>query len=153
PLVYGPREHPPLLLAATGTNGETAVSHRRQGTRKQLGLVMRLNSTAERQIGDLRDASKHTAPEAREVQGRLVRMRESEVRAVVLEVSARAISRHRVDGLVCDVVAFINLSHAHLDDYADMEQYFEAQLPLFEPERAKRAVVSLDTPWGQRVVE
>jgi UDP-N-acetylmuramoyl-L-alanyl-D-glutamate--2,6-diaminopimelate ligase len=34
-----------------------------------------------------------------------------------------------------------------------MEEYFQAKLPLFQPDRAKRAVVSLDSPWGQRVVD
>jgi UDP-N-acetylmuramoyl-L-alanyl-D-glutamate--2,6-diaminopimelate ligase len=80
-------------------------------------------------------------------------MRESEVRAVVIEVSAQALSRNRVDGLLFDVVAFTNLSHDHLDDYADMEEYFQAKLALFQPDRGKRGVISLDSPYGQRVVD
>jgi UDP-N-acetylmuramoyl-L-alanyl-D-glutamate--2,6-diaminopimelate ligase len=83
----------------------------------------------------------------------LARMRESEVRAVAVEVSAQALSRNRVDGLMFDVVAFTNLSHDHLDDYAGMDEYFEAKLAFFDPERGKRGVVSLDTAWGQKVVE
>jgi UDP-N-acetylmuramoyl-L-alanyl-D-glutamate--2,6-diaminopimelate ligase len=75
------------------------------------------------------------------------------VRAVTIEVSAQALTHNRVDGLVFDVVAFLNLSHDHLDDYADMERYFAAKLPLFDPEHARRAVVSLDNEWGQRVVD
>jgi UDP-N-acetylmuramoyl-L-alanyl-D-glutamate--2,6-diaminopimelate ligase len=80
-------------------------------------------------------------------------MREAEVRAVAIEVSAQALSRNRVDGILFDVVAYTNLSHDHLDDYADMEEYFRAKLPLFQPELSKRAVVCLDTAWGARVVE
>ena len=83
----------------------------------------------------------------------LARMRESEVRAVAVEVSAQALTKNRVDGLLFDVVAFTNLSHDHLDDYADMDEYFEAKLALFDPERGKRGVVSLDTAWGQKVVD
>ncbi|MEO8529496.1 MAG: cyanophycin synthetase, partial [Pseudolysinimonas sp.] len=66
---------------------------------------------------------------------------------------------HRVDGLLFDVVGFTNLSHDHLDDYrADtvelaMERYFQAKLPLFQPDLAKRAVICLDTAYGARVVE
>ncbi|TPX00927.1 UDP-N-acetylmuramoyl-L-alanyl-D-glutamate--2,6-diaminopimelate ligase, partial [Schumannella luteola] len=41
----------------------------------------------------------------------------------------------------------------HLDDYADMEEYFRAKLPLFEPEHARRGVVCLDSPYGRRVVD
>jgi len=34
-----------------------------------------------------------------------------------------------------------------------MEEYFQAKLPLFQPDRGKRGVVSLDSPYGQRVVD
>ena len=50
------------------------------------------------------------------------------------------------------MAAFTNLSHDHLDDYADMREYFEAKLPLFRPDRARRAVVSLDSAAGREVV-
>ena len=84
----------------------------------------------------------------------LARMRESEVRAVAIEVSAQALSCNRVDGLVFDVVAFTNLSHDHLDDYADMEEYFQAKLALLQPDRgqARRRLPRLRRG-AQRVVE
>jgi UDP-N-acetylmuramoyl-L-alanyl-D-glutamate--2,6-diaminopimelate ligase len=151
--VYRTREHSPLLFATTGTNGKTSTSYLLEGILRQLGLVTGLSSTAERHIGDLTVVSKLTTPEASEMHALLARMRESDVRAVVIEVSAQALSRHRVDGLLFDVVAFTNLSHDHLDDYADMEEYFQAKLPLFQPDRGKRGVVSLDSPYGQRVVD
>jgi len=151
--VYRTGEHPPLLLGVTGTNGKTSVSYVVEAILKQLGLVTGLSSTAERHIGDLTVVSRLTTPEASEMHALLARMRESEVRAVVVEVSAQALSKNRVDGLVFDVVAFTNLSHDHLDDYADMEEYFDAKVAFFEPERGKRGVVSLDSPWGEKVVE
>jgi UDP-N-acetylmuramoyl-L-alanyl-D-glutamate--2,6-diaminopimelate ligase len=150
---YRTNEHPPLLLGVTGTNGKTSVSYLVEAILKQLGLVTGLSSTAERHIGELTVVSRLTTPEASEMHALLARMRESEVRAVVVEVSAQALSSNRVDGLLFDVVAFTNLSHDHLDDYANLEEYFSAKLSFFEPERAKRGVVSLDSPWGQRVVE
>ncbi|WP_106212064.1 Mur ligase family protein [Glaciihabitans tibetensis] len=150
--VYRSSEHPPLLFGTTGTNGKTSVSYLLEGILKQLGLVTGLSSTAERHIGDLTVVSRLTTPEASEMHALLARMRESNVRAVAVEVSAQALSRNRVDGIMFDVVGFTNLSHDHLDDYADMEEYFAAKLPLFQPDRAKRGVVSLDTSWGQRVV-
>jgi len=153
------RTHPdeaedlPQLFAVTGTNGKTSTSYILEGILKQLGLVTGLSSTAERHIGSLSVTSRLTTPEASEMHALLARMRESEVRAVAVEVSAQALSRHRVDGIVFDVVAFTNLSHDHLDDYADMEEYYRAKLPLFEPEHGRRGVVSLDTDWGHRVVQ
>jgi UDP-N-acetylmuramoyl-L-alanyl-D-glutamate--2,6-diaminopimelate ligase len=151
--VYRTADDAPLLFGITGTNGKTSASYLLDGILRQLGLITGLSTTAERKIGDLTITSSLTTPEATEVHGLLARMRESEVRAVVLEVSAQAITRNRVDGLVFDVVGFLNLSHDHLDDYADMEEYFQAKLPLFQPDRAKRGVVSLDSEWGKRVVD
>ncbi|HEY1530749.1 MAG TPA: UDP-N-acetylmuramoyl-L-alanyl-D-glutamate--2,6-diaminopimelate ligase [Galbitalea sp.] len=151
--VYRTADHPPLLFGTTGTNGKTSTSYLLEGILRQLGLVSGLSSTSERHIGDLSVVSRLTTPEASEMHALLARMRESKVRAVAVEVSAQALSRNRVDGIVFDVVAFTNLSHDHLDDYADMEEYFQAKLALFDPERAHRGVVSLDTAWGQRVVD
>jgi UDP-N-acetylmuramoyl-L-alanyl-D-glutamate--2,6-diaminopimelate ligase len=151
--VYRTREHPPLLFGTTGTNGKTSTSYLLEAVLRQLGLVTGLSSTAERHIGDLTIVSRLTTPEASEMHALLARMRESGVRAVAVEVSAQALTHHRVDGLLFDVAGFTNLSHDHLDDYADMEEYFQAKLPLFQPELAKRAVVCLDTAYGARVVE
>jgi len=151
--VYRTRERPPLLFGTTGTNGKTSTSYLLEAVLRQLGLVTGLSSTAERHIGDLTIVSRLTTPEASEMHALLARMRESEVRAVAVEVSAQALTHHRVDGLLFDVAGFTNLSHDHLDDYADMEEYFRAKLPLFQPELAKRAVVCLDSPYGVRVVE
>ena len=151
--IYQTSEHPPLLLGVTGTNGKTSTAYLLEAILKQLGLVTGLSSTAERHIAQESVVSRLTTPEASELHALLARMRESEVRAVAVEVSAQALSSNRLGGLLFDVVAFTNLSHDHLDDYADMNTYFAAKLKLFEPELGKRGVVSLDSKWGQLVVE
>jgi UDP-N-acetylmuramoyl-L-alanyl-D-glutamate--2,6-diaminopimelate ligase len=144
---------PPLLFGTTGTNGKTSTSYLLEAILRQLGYVTGLSSTAERHIGDLTVVSRLTTPEASEMHALLARMREAAVRAVAIEVSAQALTWSRVDGIVFDVAAFTNLSHDHLDDYADMEEYFRAKLRLFQPDHAKRGVVCLDTAYGRRVVE
>lgn len=143
----------PLLFATTGTNGKTSVSHLLEGILDQLGVVTGLSSTAERHIAGEVIVSRLTTPEASEFHALLALMRERDVEAVAVEVSAQALSRHRVDGIHFDVAGFTNLSHDHLDDYADMEEYFEAKLPLFRADRSGRAVVCLDSPSGAVVVE
>lgn len=150
--VYRTGEQPPLLFGTTGTNGKTSTSYLLEAILRQLGLVTGLSSTSERHIGDLTVVSRLTTPEASEMHALLARMREAAVRAVAIEVSAQALTWRRVDGIVFDVAAFTNLSHDHLDDYADMEEYFQAKLPLFQPDRSRRGVVCLDTAWGARVV-
>lgn len=143
----------PLLFATTGTNGKTSVSHLLEGVLDQIGVVTGLSSTAERHIAGEIIVSRLTTPEASEMHALLALMRERDVEAVAVEVSAQALSRHRVDGILFDVAGFTNLSHDHLDDYRDMEEYFEAKLPLFRADRARRGVVCLDSPSGATVVE
>jgi UDP-N-acetylmuramoyl-L-alanyl-D-glutamate--2,6-diaminopimelate ligase len=83
----------------------------------------------------------------------LARMREAKVESVAIEVSAQALSQHRIDGIRFDVVGFTNLSHDHLDDYRDMDEYLAAKADLFQPERASRGVVCLDSSYGARFAE
>ncbi|QKJ19876.1 Mur ligase family protein [Microbacterium hominis] len=147
----GPGDDIPLLFGTTGTNGKTSVSHLLEGILGQLGAVTGLSSTAERHIAGEVIVSRLTTPEASEFHALLALMRERGVEAVAVEVSAQALSRHRVDGLVFDVAGFTNLSHDHLDDYADMREYFEAKMPLFRPDRSRRAVISLDSAPGAEV--
>jgi UDP-N-acetylmuramoyl-L-alanyl-D-glutamate--2,6-diaminopimelate ligase len=149
----GPDDDLPLLFATTGTNGKTSVSHLLEGMLSQLGIITGLSSTAERHIAGQVIVSRLTTPEASEFHALLALMRERGVEAVAVEVSAQALSRHRVDGIVFDVAAFTNLSHDHLDDYADMREYLEAKLPLFRPDRSRRAVISLDSASSAEVAE
>lgn len=151
--IYRTDENPATLFAVTGTNGKTSVVYLLFAILNQLGVVSGLTSTAERRIGDLAVTSSLTTPEASELHALLARMRESEVRAVGVEVSAQALTRHRVDGLVFDVAAFTNLSHDHLDDYEEMEDYFQAKLELFQPDRSRRGVITVDDDWGRRIAD
>lgn len=141
----------PQLLATTGTNGKTSVSHLLEGILGQLGVVTGLSSTAERHIAGEVIVSRLTTPEASEFHALLALMRERGVEAVAVEVSAQALTRHRVDGLLFDVAGFTNLTHDHLDDYADMSEYFEAKLPLFRSDRSRRGVVCLDSSAGAEI--
>lgn len=148
----GPDDDLPILLGTTGTNGKTSTSHLLAGILEQLGVIVGLSSTAERHIAGEVIVSRLTTPEASEFHALLALMRERGVEAVAVEVSAQALSRHRVDGLMFDVAAFTNLTHDHLDDYPDMRAYLEAKLPLFQPDRARRGVVALDSVAGAEFV-
>lgn len=149
--IHGTDDSRATLFAVTGTNGKTSVVYLLYGILQQLGEVAGLTSTAERRIGDEAVTSSLTTPEASELHALLARGRELGARAVGVEVSAQALSRHRVDGIVFDVAGFTNLTHDHLDDYASMDVYFEAKLDLFQPHRARRGVVTVDSEWGRRL--
>ena len=150
--IYGTAEHSPTLFGITGTNGKTTTAHVLEAVLRQMGLATGLSTTAERHINGEVFVSRLTTPEATDVHALLARMREENVQAVVLEVSAQGLTHGRVDGIVFDCVGFTNLSIDHLDDYGTMENYFAAKEILFSPERARAGVVSLETTWGARLL-
>ncbi|WP_345752434.1 Mur ligase family protein [Microbacterium rhizophilus] len=142
----------PILFGTTGTDGKTSITHILDGILGQLGVVSGLSSSALRVVAGDAVMARLTTPEAYEMHALLAVMREHHVEAAALEVSVQAIMRHRVDAIVFDVTMFTNLSHDHMDDFSGMDEYLEAKLPLFRADRARRAVVSLDTPAGAEVV-
>jgi len=151
--LYRTDVNPPLFFGVTGTNGKTSTVYLLEGILRQMGIVTGLSSTAERHIAGETVISRLTTPEASELHALVARMKEQHVGAVAIEVSAQALTHNRVSGITFDVAGFTNLSHDHLDDYADMDEYFLAKLAFFSPEIAKRGVVSLDSPWGIRVAQ
>jgi UDP-N-acetylmuramoyl-L-alanyl-D-glutamate--2,6-diaminopimelate ligase len=149
---YGTADSGVELFAVTGTNGKTSTVYILEAILNQLDVPVGLSSTAQRRFGKVELVSGLTTPEATELHSLIARMSEAGVRAAAIEVSAQALSRHRVDGAVFDVAGFTNLTHDHLDDYGDMETYLAAKAPLFQPEHARRAVICLDTPAGAELV-
>lgn len=149
--VYSTDDLSAKVFGITGTNGKTSIVYLLVALLNAAGLKTGLSSTAERRVGDTVIPSSLTSPEAPEMHGLLARMIEQDVEGIALEVSAHATVRHRIDGVNFDVVAFNNFSRDHLDDFGDMESYFAAKLALFAPEHARRAVVVVDGPYGQRV--
>ena len=142
----------PKIFATTGTNGKTSTSYLLEGILRQLGQVTGLTSTAERHIAGEVIVSRLTTPESTEMHALIARMREKKVESIAIEVSAQALTQLRVDGLVFDVAGFTNLSHDHLDDYGDMQTYFEAKARLFTDAHAKRAVICLDSQYGEQML-
>lgn len=141
----------PKIFATTGTNGKTSTSYLLEGILRQLGQITGLTSTAERHIAGEVIVSRLTTPESTEMHALIARMREKNVESIAIEVSAQALTQLRVDGLIFDVAGFTNLSHDHLDDYGDMQTYFNAKAKLFSSEHAKRAVICLDSAFGDQM--
>ncbi len=138
-------EHPSRALTTvgvTGTNGKTTVTQ----------LVRSVLDGAGRSAGAIGTLDgERTTPEAPVLQALLAELRSAGRTAVAIEVSSHALTQHRVDGIVFDVAAFTNLSREHLDHHGTMEEYFEAKADLFDRSRARRAVINVDDPWGQRL--
>ncbi|MGH9021172.1 MAG: Mur ligase family protein, partial [Acidimicrobiales bacterium] len=136
------------LVGVTGTNGKTTVA----ALVAQLARGLGWNGDA---IGTLTHERTTPAPPelframARAASGFTPRERS----VLALEVSSHALVQGRVDGLTFAVAAFTNLGHDHLDYHASLEDYFAAKASLFRPERARRAVVWVDDPYGARLAD
>lgn len=156
-LVYGtgrggaPHSAGVTLLGVTGTNGKTTTTYFTNALLRALGHRTGLIGTIEISAGGEPIPSRLTTPESTEVHALLAVMREKGVSAASMEVSSHAIEFGRVDGVRYDAVGFTNLTQDHLDLHGTMEDYYAAKARLFTPERAGRAVVTVDDAWGRRL--
>ncbi|MDP9885173.1 UDP-N-acetylmuramoyl-L-alanyl-D-glutamate--2,6-diaminopimelate ligase [Sinomonas atrocyanea] len=151
-LVYGTGRGAGLtLLGVTGTNGKTTTTYFANALLRALGHRTGLIGTIEISAGGEPIPSRLTTPESPEVHAILAVMREKGVSAASMEVSSHAIEFGRVDGVRYDAVGFTNLTQDHLDLHGTMEDYYAAKARLFTPERAARAVVTVDDVWGRRL--
>jgi UDP-N-acetylmuramoyl-L-alanyl-D-glutamate--2,6-diaminopimelate ligase len=140
-------DHPSRALTmfgVTGTNGKTTVT-------QLMRSILEASGRPTGVIGTLDGV--RTTPEAPELQGLLAGFRDGGRRAVAMEVSSHALSQHRADGIVFDAAAFTNLSRDHLDHHGTMDEYFAAKAQLFDPSRARAAVINVDDPWGRRLAD
>jgi UDP-N-acetylmuramoyl-L-alanyl-D-glutamate--2,6-diaminopimelate ligase len=150
-LLYGDPATALRLLAVTGTQGKTTTTRLAEGALQAGGTPAAVIGTVGTRIDGSDVASALTTPEAPELHALFAVMRERGVEACAMEVSSHALVMGRVDGVVFDVSAFVNLGRDHLDFHADVEDYFRAKASLFTPERSRLALVNIDDDYGRRL--
>jgi len=149
--VYRTGEAAPQVLAVTGTNGKTSVTYFLENICRALGQKTALSNSTERRVAGEVFRTKLTTPESNELHAMLALGQENGVATLCLEASAQAIERSRLNGLRIAVAGFTNLSHDHFEDYGDMDNYLATKARLFESQYSSRAVICLDTEWGQQL--
>jgi UDP-N-acetylmuramoyl-L-alanyl-D-glutamate--2,6-diaminopimelate ligase len=149
--VYRTGESAPHVLAVTGTNGKTSVTYFLDNICRALGQKTALSNSTERRVAGDVFRTKLTTPESNELHAMLALGQENGVTTLCLEASAQAIERSRLNGLRIAVAGFTNLSHDHFEDYGDMDNYLATKAQLFDPTYSARAVICLDTQWGQKL--
>lgn len=149
--VHGEPSEDLAVVGITGTNGKTTVAHLCESIIAASGQRPGRMGTTGAKAGDRLVSTGFTTPEASDVQRLLALMRDDGVETVAMEVSSHALAMGRVDEVRFAAAAFTNLSQDHLDFHTSMEAYFAAKRELFQ--RAPRAVVVVDEPWGRRIVD
>jgi UDP-N-acetylmuramoyl-L-alanyl-D-glutamate--2,6-diaminopimelate ligase len=132
------------LVGVTGTNGKTT-------TTSLIRSILVADGRSTGMIGTLTGA--HTTPESPDLHAHLAQFVEDGVTAVVIEVSSHALELQRVVGCHFRIAVFTNLGRDHLDLHGTQERYFAAKAKLFQPDLAEAAVVNIDDPHGQLLMD
>ena len=141
------------IVGVTGTNGKTTTAFLVQALLEADGRQTGLLGTVKSVIGGAERGVERTTPEAIELQRTFREMLDAGDVACAMEVSSHALKLHRADAIHFAAAIFTNLTQDHLDFHGTMEDYFESKRRLFEPGRARHAVVNLDDPYGARLAD
>jgi UDP-N-acetylmuramoyl-L-alanyl-D-glutamate--2,6-diaminopimelate ligase len=149
--IYGEPSDRLLLVGVTGTAGKTTTTYLVESGLRMAGYQTGLIGGVETRIGEQKQDSALTTPEATDLQALLAAMVQRRVGAAAMEVSSHALALGRVAGTHYDVAVFTNLSQDHLDFHASMDEYFAAKAALFTPRYARAGVISLDDGRGREL--
>lgn len=147
------------VVGITGTNGKTTTAFITHAVMESVWTRAGLLGTVQVNDGENVTPATHTTPGPVELQAILRTMADNACRGVAMEISSHALEQKRTDGLQLDVAVFSNLSQDHLDYHGNMDDYFAAKARMFELLETQKgnkkptAVVNLDDPYGQRLVE
>lgn len=123
------------LIGVTGTKGKTTTTYMIKSILEKAGYKVGLIGTIANYIGEdsLGDSSR-TTPESLELQELFYKMAKAKCDYVVMEVSSQSLKLNRVLGCNFDFAVFTNLykDHISLKEHADMTEYFESKLKLFQ---------------------
>jgi len=151
---YGYPAQTMRLVGVTGTNGKTTTTHLIEYLLLQANRPTALFGTLYARWSGYQQTALHTTPFALELQQQLAGAVEAGTEVAVMEVSSHALAQGRVAGCPFEVAVFTNLTQDHLDYHKDLDDYFAAKALLFSPDYLKgRAIVNLDDPYGQRLIQ
>ena len=121
------------IIGVTGTNGKTTTTHLIQHILEKSDHKTALIGTLgikETTTSDYYD-SKHTTPQASDLQRQLSSLTERGFTNLAMEVSSHALALHRVDECNFTGAVLTNITQDHLDFHLTMEEYTRAKLKLF----------------------
>lgn len=142
------------LVGVTGTNGKTTIAYIIRHIISQVGEKCGMIGTIEYDLCSTVLPSPLTTPESCDFQFCLSKIRESEGKYCVAEVSSHSIDQHRIAGSKFSVGVFTNLSHEHLDYHTSMEEYAGVKKKLFDSlDMSGVAVINSEDPFAEIMVK
>ena len=130
------------LIAITGTNGKTSVSH----YISQLLDFLEIDNGVIGTLGMSKTENKsiNTTPDIFSIYNTLEEYSSNGINLAVIEVSSHALMQGRLEGLSFIQGIFTNLTQDHLDYHETMDNYREAKGKLFKNNFSKRAIINRD---------
>ncbi len=121
------------VVGVTGTDGKTTTTNLIYKILLAAKIKAGMISTVNAVIGDeVLDTGFHvTTPDAHDVQRYLAQMVDADLTHVVLETTSHGWSQYRVDACEFDVGVVTNITHEHMDEHGNYENYRAAKARLF----------------------
>ena len=140
------------IIGVTGTKGKTTSVYALRHVLAQAGKKVAMISGVENMIGDQKFPANLTTPHPDYLQMFLAQCVLAKIEYVVMEISAQALSLHRVDDLELSGAIFTNLELEHSEFYPSIEQYFVAKCQIFKLLKPHACVVlNDDNSWVQMI--
>ena len=130
------------LIAVTGTNGKTSVSH----YISQLLDFLEVNNGVIGTLGisKVEKKSINTTPDIFSIYSSLEEYSSQGIKLAIIEASSHALMQDRLEGLSFVQGIFTNLTQDHLDYHETMGNYKEAKGKLFTNGFSKKAIINRD---------
>ena len=146
-------KQPKNIVAITGTNGKTSVSH-------YLKYIWHKNNFGSASIGTLgikydrfTKKSDLTTPDPIFLHEQLQFLKNRKIEYLALEASSHALHQHRLDSLNINFAVFTNLTRDHIDYHKNMENYFLSKKRLFSEilMQSGVAIINTDKKYGKLI--
>ncbi len=146
------------LVAVTGTNGKTSVTHMLReifGTALyKTGLIGTVRCYSGEKLISIRsedEKANMTTPDPKELYEMLSVMKADGVKYVFIEATSHALALDKIAPLRFEAAVFTNLTPDHLDFHGSMENYLVAKKKLFR--MTDTAIINGDDAYFRSIVE
>ncbi len=151
---YGNPHEKMKMFAVTGTKGKTTAVNVFKIIVEESGRKCAMTSTVANETPKKHEFSEHTTQDPIYTAKLLKEAFEEGATFASIEASSQGLEMKRLDGLLFDSAAFLNLSRDHFDTHMNFENYFRAKLHLLDLVKEDGKVyVNIDAgKWGKRYI-
>lgn len=144
------------LIAVTGTNGKTSVTHMLREifdtALYKTGIIGTVKCYSGEKLISIRsedEKANMTTPDPKELYEILSVMRDDGIKYVFIEATSHALALDKLAPLRFEAAVFTNLTPDHLDFHKTMEDYLAAKMKLFH--MTDTAIINGDDAYGMAI--